>query len=194
MSALEVTLGCMIKHRDPILRSDNGGTSESDPAAGTRPKSFDPLEWRYGPITTLDRAGAGFITAIIIGLLVAVICWLLVDESRPKEEDKDTTSGSYGPSAGPANFAQRNITAPIRIGKQAAEGAKNITHQRPRRKLKLFWRWSDEPSIRSGEVMELDNIQAVPQPGTEPGGPFQNEWNCRARSQYQNQKTRVGLA
>ena len=162
-SALEVTLGYMIRHRDSILRADNGGTSQSDPGAGTQSKSLDPLGRRYGPITTLDRVGGSFTTAISIGLLAAGIFWLLVNENRPREEDKNLTSGSYGPSAGPANFAQRSITAPIPVGKQAAEDTKDTMHQRPWRKLKFFWRFSGDPSIRSGEVMELDNLQAAHQ-------------------------------
>ncbi|KFH42864.1 Mannan endo-1,6-alpha-mannosidase-like protein [Hapsidospora chrysogenum ATCC 11550] len=167
MSALEVTLGCMIRHRDPILRADNGGTSQSDPGAGTQsksldPKSLDPLGRRYGPITTLDRVGGSFTTAIIIGLLVPVFFGCSVMRTGPGRRIRTLLAGHM--ALRPGQQTPRNAASPpILSGKQAAEDTKDTMHQRPRRKLKFFWRLSSDPSIRSGEVMELDNLQAAHQ-------------------------------
>lgn len=85
MAALEVTLACMIRMRDPILTSDTGGESQGDPGAGgsdigrTEPPGPD-----FGPVTAGDQAGAAILTASIVGCLVAGIFWLFLDETSGK--------------------------------------------------------------------------------------------------------------
>lgn len=85
MAALEITLACMIRSRDPILTSNTGGESKGDPNAGgndigrTKPPGPD-----FGPITGGEIAGAAILTASIIGCLIAGIVWLFLDETSDK--------------------------------------------------------------------------------------------------------------
>ncbi|CAG9940459.1 unnamed protein product [Clonostachys rosea f. rosea IK726] len=82
MAALEVTLACMVRERDPILTSHTGGTSESDPGAGSEDIGRNkPPAWADKPITTADRAGAIILTIIVIAAMLAGAVWLFVDET-----------------------------------------------------------------------------------------------------------------
>ncbi|KAH6604524.1 mannan endo-1 [Trichoderma cornu-damae] len=55
------------------VTSDTGGTSKGDPNAGSNPNSFQrPVT----PITTGDRAGAGILTAVLVGSISGVLGWM----------------------------------------------------------------------------------------------------------------------
>ncbi|CAH0040173.1 unnamed protein product [Clonostachys solani] len=82
MAALEVTLACMVKERDPILTSSTGGTSESDPGAGSDDIGRNkPPAWADKPVTAGDRAGAIILTILVIAAMLAGAVWLFVDET-----------------------------------------------------------------------------------------------------------------
>ncbi|PWY86938.1 mannan endo-1,6-alpha-mannosidase [Aspergillus heteromorphus CBS 117.55] len=80
MSALSVFSSNMITHVNQgqgyhgPLTSNTGGTSKSDPNAGTAPKSSPNT---LSPITTGDRAGASIITIMFVGGWIAAITWLV---------------------------------------------------------------------------------------------------------------------
>lgn len=77
MSALSVIQATLIQKVAPPLTANTGGVSKSDPSAGTQgdnPVILDPLLTRK--ITTGDRAGAGILTAMTMGGLLATIYWI----------------------------------------------------------------------------------------------------------------------
>lgn len=77
MSALSVIQANLIQKVKPPVTQQQGGTSQSDPNAGTQgdPTSLlEPLLTRR--ITTGDRAGAGIITAIVLTGLVGTMWWI----------------------------------------------------------------------------------------------------------------------
>lgn len=57
------------------VTSTTGGNSTSDPSAGTDDNT-NPAGTKK-PITVGDRAGAGIITALFSGSVVAVVYWLI---------------------------------------------------------------------------------------------------------------------
>jgi mannan endo-1,6-alpha-mannosidase len=77
MSALSVIQANLIQKVAPPLTADTGGVSRSDPSAGTQgddPVILDPTMTRK--ITMGDRAGAGILTALTLGSLLATIYWI----------------------------------------------------------------------------------------------------------------------
>lgn len=85
MAALEVTLACMIRTRDPILTSETGGESKGDPnAGGSDIGRTEPPPLEFGPVTAGEQAGAAVLTASIIGCFLAGIFWLFLDEVSDK--------------------------------------------------------------------------------------------------------------
>lgn len=77
MSALSVIQANLIQKVPPPLTANTGGVSISDPSAGTEgddPIMLEPLLTRK--ITVGDRAGAGILTAVTLGGLLATIYWI----------------------------------------------------------------------------------------------------------------------
>ncbi|CAK43770.1 uncharacterized protein An01g06500 [Aspergillus niger] len=81
MSALSVFSSNMITHRQSQggqsqgpLTSDTGGTSQSNPNAGTGPKDAPN---KLPDITTGDRAGASILTVLFVGSWAGAITWLV---------------------------------------------------------------------------------------------------------------------
>ena len=75
MSALSVFASTMITHKQQghsPLTADTGGTSKSDPTAGSGPQK-QPNTPR--PITTGDRAGASILTVGVAWGWVAAVAW-----------------------------------------------------------------------------------------------------------------------
>lgn len=65
MSALSVIQAMLVDSATDLLTNTTGGTSEGNPAAGTSAQdSSDPT--LIQPATTGDRAGAGFLTALLL--------------------------------------------------------------------------------------------------------------------------------
>ena len=122
MAALEVTLSCMIKDRGPILTSSTGGESKGDPNAGSDDIGRERPEGDivFAPISTGERAAAGILTALVIGLLVAGIFWLFVDETSdksPLEQMKDfkfaAATVAAVPAAGAAAVLRKRNTQEV---------------------------------------------------------------------------------
>ena len=80
MSALSVIQNMLISKVAGPVTAAKGGTSKGDPSAGSQgdnpagPGAAAP--GATSPITTADRAGAGIITALILGGLVASTWWI----------------------------------------------------------------------------------------------------------------------
>lgn len=66
---------------DPPYTSDTGGSSKSDPSAGTGTDGTSSSAGQaitYSAITIGDKAGAGVVTAAIIAFVLGGTAWLLV--------------------------------------------------------------------------------------------------------------------
>lgn len=63
---------------NPPLTTKTGGNSTSDPNAGTSDSKQNTGEAK--PITTGDRAGAGILTVVFVGLWGAMIAWMVLGE------------------------------------------------------------------------------------------------------------------
>ncbi|CBF80512.1 hypothetical protein AN8421.2 [Aspergillus nidulans FGSC A4] len=63
---------------NPPLTTKTGGNSTSDPNAGTSDSKHNTGEAK--PITTGDRAGAGILTVVFVGLWGAMIAWMVLGE------------------------------------------------------------------------------------------------------------------
>lgn len=76
MSVLAAVSSLLIDSAAPPTTAKTGGISEGDPNAGGRGRYKNKGE--LGPITTADRAGAGIITALLLGGIVAVFVWMII--------------------------------------------------------------------------------------------------------------------
>ncbi|KAF9882792.1 hypothetical protein FE257_005160 [Aspergillus nanangensis] len=77
MSALSIFSSNMITHKlqdNAPLTADTGGTSKSNPNAGTGPEEHTI---KPKPITTADRAGASILTILFICGWIASLTWLV---------------------------------------------------------------------------------------------------------------------
>ncbi|KAH0542584.1 hypothetical protein GP486_008628 [Trichoglossum hirsutum] len=75
MSALSVIMSVLIPNSSVPVTANSGGTSKGDPNAGSqgdRPV-IAPATVKVG-----DRVGAGFLTAGILGLMLAAVWWMAV--------------------------------------------------------------------------------------------------------------------
>lgn len=76
MGVLEVLQGLLVSNMSSPYTSKTGGTSEGNNAAGTDTEDkTTPFE--YSSITTADKAGAGIVTALIVGLVVSAVYTML---------------------------------------------------------------------------------------------------------------------
>ncbi|KAI1154163.1 glycosyl hydrolase family 76-domain-containing protein [Nemania diffusa] len=98
MAAMEVVLANMIQEAKPPVTKGTGGTSAGNPAAGGIDEGrVNPVEWHYGTINKGDRAGAAFVTFIVLAILLAALAFMLLDETRPGDEDPQESSASSKP-------------------------------------------------------------------------------------------------
>lgn len=76
MSALSIFSSSMIIHKNSKgpLTSETGGSSKSDPTAGSGAAN-DPT--KLAPITTADRAGAGIVTVLFIGTWASAVAMMV---------------------------------------------------------------------------------------------------------------------
>ncbi|KAG8531415.1 uncharacterized protein KY384_003044 [Bacidia gigantensis] len=79
MSALSVIQSNLISKVSGPVTSDNGGTSQGDPSAGgggdnAAEAAIDPNAGHS--ITTADRAGAGILTALVLGSFAGCTWWI----------------------------------------------------------------------------------------------------------------------
>lgn len=139
MAALEVTLSCMIKERDPILTSDTGGTSEGDPTAGGNDigRTEPPPTRNFGPVTAGQKAGAAILTALIICSMLAGMFWMFLDETSDKGAWTQTkgahtsvaavTTAVFTPVSGAAVLTKRNSQRHTREFNEKSEAQGEVT-------------------------------------------------------------------
>lgn len=76
MCALSVLGATQITHDMAPLTANTGGTSKSNPAAGTD-ASHNPTD-SFKKITTADQAGAAILTIMAIILIVGLSVWIVL--------------------------------------------------------------------------------------------------------------------
>ena len=79
MAALEAIQSVLVPDIDPPYTDKNGGTSEGDASAGS--DTTENLLPTYKPITTADKAGAGIVTALLLGGMIGGSAWLVFERS-----------------------------------------------------------------------------------------------------------------
>lgn len=77
MSALETMLYVIYDDHPAPYTSDNGGTSESNPEAGLNVQTT-MVNRNKLDITSGDKAGAGVLTAVVLGLMLGVSIWMVL--------------------------------------------------------------------------------------------------------------------
>jgi mannan endo-1,6-alpha-mannosidase len=78
MAALEVIQSNLIDFVDAPVTNSTGGTSKGNPNAGTGGDQ-DPTDTADDkPVTTGDRVGAGFSTAIVVVLILGGTAWMII--------------------------------------------------------------------------------------------------------------------
>ncbi|KAL0937392.1 Mannan endo-1,6-alpha-mannosidase DCW1-like protein 1 [Colletotrichum truncatum] len=85
MAALEVTLGNLVKDSRQPVTASGGGTSVGDPGAGGSDIGRNvPAVADYAPLGPGATAGAAILTLIVLGLLIAGMIWIFLDETSEK--------------------------------------------------------------------------------------------------------------
>ncbi len=80
MSALSVIQANLIQKVNPPLSLITGGSSKSNPSAGTGPVGNHPNSTVDNRLITIgDRAGAGILTAITLISLLGCVVWICID-------------------------------------------------------------------------------------------------------------------
>lgn len=74
MSALEVMQNLLLDDVPGPVTEKVGGISKSDPSAGSEAQT-QPVA--FNPITTGDKAGAGFLTLIVLVAIIAGAWWMV---------------------------------------------------------------------------------------------------------------------
>lgn len=103
MAAMEVVLANLIHEvKEPVTNS-TGGTSAGDPGAGGsdqgRTDPYSILD-SYKAITTGDRAGAGILTAAVLMMLLALVAFMVLDETSDKPTHQQLTRFAAGAATG----------------------------------------------------------------------------------------------
>lgn len=76
MSALSIIQSTLLNSAPALVTNSTGGTSEGNPAAGTAPQDGeDPMLGL--PPTRGDRAGAGFVTALLLCGMLGVVGFMV---------------------------------------------------------------------------------------------------------------------
>lgn len=76
MSALSVIQANLIDEAPDLVTNTTGGTSLGNPSAGTT-NGEGSATTDDGPVTTGGKAGAGILTAFVLGLLLAGIAFMI---------------------------------------------------------------------------------------------------------------------
>ncbi|TGJ82746.1 hypothetical protein E0Z10_g6018 [Xylaria hypoxylon] len=101
MAAMEVVLANMIEEAKQPVTNGTGGTSVGDPAAGGNDNGrVDPVKWQHGPITDGDRAGAAFVTFVVLTTLLAALVFMFADEMKTAGENWDNFRSTVSPQPG----------------------------------------------------------------------------------------------
>jgi mannan endo-1,6-alpha-mannosidase len=75
MNVLAAVSSLLINNVRAPLTAETGGTSKGDPNAGS---GSDTFTREYSPITTGDKAGASFLTILILGAAAGAFGWMSV--------------------------------------------------------------------------------------------------------------------
>jgi len=75
MAAMQVMGALLVGQKQAPYTADTGGTSKSDPTAGTGSGSSLTKAQGIQKITTGDKAGAGVLTAVIILAFIGMAVW-----------------------------------------------------------------------------------------------------------------------
>ncbi|KAI0521634.1 glycoside hydrolase family 76 protein [Xylaria bambusicola] len=106
MAAMEVVLANMIEQAKAPVTDSTGGTSAGDPTAGGNDNGrVDPVKWHHGPIHAGDRAGAAFVTFVVLAALLAALVLMLADEMKTAGENWDKFRSTL--SSSPFSSQQR---------------------------------------------------------------------------------------
>lgn len=77
LAVMEVLQANLITTAVPPFTATTGGTSKGDPSAGTVDTLSKQELLQTEPSTVGDRAGAGILTTIVLGLLFSLTYWLV---------------------------------------------------------------------------------------------------------------------
>ena len=77
MSAMEVIAGMLINNVAGPVTHSTGGTSVGDPNAGSGQNDNPSNPLATSPVTTGDKAGAGFLTAVILIGILGGAWWMI---------------------------------------------------------------------------------------------------------------------
>lgn len=77
LAVMEVLQSNLIVTAGAPLTATTGGTSKGDPTAGTTEKLTTQELLQTEPSTVGDKAGAGILTTIVLGLLFSLTYWLV---------------------------------------------------------------------------------------------------------------------
>jgi mannan endo-1,6-alpha-mannosidase len=110
MAVMEVVLANMIHEAKPPVTNTTGGTSAGNPAAGGGDDNgrIDPAGWHYGPITKGDRAGAAFVTFVILAALLAALVFMVSDEQKTVGENWGSFRSTLRLSLKPSGDSEGN--------------------------------------------------------------------------------------
>lgn len=98
MAALEASIANLVPGAQAPVTEDTGGTSKGDSNAGGSDDDRD--DDKPKPITAGDRAGAGILTALVLGSLIAAIAFMLSDDVKDAKGAGSITGAlGYYPAA-----------------------------------------------------------------------------------------------
>ncbi|KAI1169565.1 glycosyl hydrolase family 76-domain-containing protein [Nemania sp. FL0916] len=147
MAAMEVVLANMIQEAKQPVTNTTGGTSVGNPSAGGSDLGrVDPVRWHHGPINDGDRAGAAFVTFVVLAALLAALVFMLADESKVSDED----TARHNPVSVLRRFGTRKKT------KAAAERSEDgINAAREKGKGIAI---AESPDVATGEIFPTSAI------------------------------------
>ncbi|KAL2202626.1 mannan endo-1,6-alpha-mannosidase [Sarocladium strictum] len=80
MNALDAFMYNLVEDARPAVTNKTGGTSKGNAGGGRSDKDKLP---RDRPITMADKVGAGFVTAILLGIMIAFVSYILWNDKEP---------------------------------------------------------------------------------------------------------------
>ncbi|KAI0182672.1 family 76 glycosyl hydrolase [Xylaria flabelliformis] len=173
MAVMEVVLANMIQEAKPPVTNSTGGTSVGDPGAGGQDSGrVDPVRQRYGPIRSGDRAGAAFVTFVVLAALLAALVFMLTDEIETDIEASDPGAG--GDAAAVATGVQRgrNAVPPQENGRRPVMSEKS-THANTGSQIQRKAVGSSGPPLRVRGLVPMRKplaSSATPSPSPTPIG------------------------
>lgn len=95
MNALSALIYNLVDSTDSPVTNGTGGTSQGDPSAGGSDE--DKLK-EFGPITTGDRIGAGFLTTFILAGIIAGVAFVVIEGPTKDSADGSEEGSKEGPT------------------------------------------------------------------------------------------------